>query len=285
MPAPQEINITRLGIIAGGGSLPQQLVVSCKAQGIDVFLVCFDGYTSTDLPKENPHIWTRLGAVGKIINYFKGHNVHDVVMIGHIKRPSLTDVSPDLKGLQILSRIGFKALGDNSLLSLLKNELETEGLRVRAVQDFCDNLLVGEGPIGSLGYESDEQETIDLGLRASQALGALDIGQSVVVQNGVVVAVEAKEGTDALIKRCSELLDGRRGGILVKTCKPQQDKSLDLPTIGLDTIRNAHNVGLCGIILHAHNVIIPDIKTVAEYADRYKIFVVGVKLPVEEGEV
>lgn len=284
MSAKEKIEISRLGIIAGGGSLPYRLVESCLNKGIEPFLVCFDGFTSKDLVQGREHIWTRLGAAGKIINYFKTNNVHDVVMIGHIKRPSLTDVSPDWKGIQILSRIGMKALGDNSLLSLLRDELENEGLSVRGIQNFCDDLLVREGVIGKVESAYDDQVSIDLGIKVSQSIGALDIGQSVIVQNGVVVGVEAKEGTDELIRRCAHLFDKGRGGILVKTCKPQQDKDLDMPTIGLNTLKNAHEVGLSGIVLHAHNVMIPDIQDVVEFADRYKIFVIGVQIPELEGK-
>ncbi len=285
MSAEEKINITRLGIIAGGGALPARLIDSCLKRNIKPFLVCFNGYTSQDLVGDHDHIWTRLGAAGKIINYFKTNNVHDVVMIGHIKRPSLSDVSPDWKGIQILSRIGVRALGDNSLLSLLKNELENEGLRVRGIQDFCDELLVSEGLVGSVSPSEKDQHNIDLGIHVSQVIGAMDIGQSVIVQNGVIVGVEAKEGTDELIKRCHHLLEAGHTAILVKTCKPQQDKDLDMPTIGLNTIKNAHECGIGGIVLHANNVVIPDIKDVAEYADRYKIFVVGVHIPESKGSV
>lgn len=264
------MTIERLGIIAGAGDLPRQLIAACIAQGIEPFLICFKGQTPEDLPGDHPHIWTTLGAAGKIIGYFKNHDIHDLVMIGKIKRPTLSDVSPDWKGAQILARIGMKAMGDNSLLSLLKEELETQGLKVRGVQEFCPDLLVGQGALGVHKPLDKHQDTINVGLAASQDLGARDVGQSVVVRNGAVVGSEDEKGTDALIKRCTG------GGILVKTCKPQQDKSLDLPTIGLETIKNAHESGLCGIILQADNVIMVDKQDVIAYADRHNMFVVGV---------
>lgn len=280
MSAEEKVNISKLGIIAGGGSLPQRLVETCNEQDIEPFLVCYNGYTSQDLPQNYQHIWTRLGAAGQVIDFFRDNNVCDLVLIGNISRPSLKNIVPDWRGVKILSRIGGRILGDSSLLSLLKDELENDGFRVYGIQDFCDDLLMGEGQLGAHGFEDISQEAINLGLEASQQLGRDDVGQSVIVQNNLVVGREDKNGTDALILRCADLLkDHGKGGILVKTCKPQQDRSLDLPTIGLKTIENAHQVGLSGIVLHANHVILTDRKAITEYADRCKIFVVGIALP------
>ena len=137
-----------------------------------------------------------------------------------------------------------------------------------------------EGTLGRFKPKDDDWVDIEFGLKVSQEIGALDIGQSVIVQNGMIVGVEAVEGTDALIDRCAALQQKGRGGILVKTRKPQQDKALDMPTIGVQTIMNAHKAGLAGIVLHADNVIGIDIKTVAKYADKYKLFVIGA--PIDE---
>ncbi|PCJ99739.1 MAG: UDP-2,3-diacylglucosamine pyrophosphatase [Zetaproteobacteria bacterium] len=281
MPATQEITVKKLGIIAGGGNLPSYLLSICNDKGIEPFIIGFDGQTGVDIMEDNHHQWVGFGEAGKIISFFKSNGVKDLVLIGGVKRPSFSEIKPDFKAVKILSRIGFRALGDNDLLSALKTELEKEGFILRGVQDFCDGLLIEEGTVGRYKPEPDDAVSIEFGLKVSQEIGALDIGQSVIVQNAMIVGVEAVEGTDALIARCSDLQQNGRGGILVKTRKPQQDKMLDMPTIGPQTIINAHNAGLAGIVLHAGNVIIVDIKTVANYADKYKIFVVGV--PVENG--
>ncbi len=275
------MKISRLGIIAGGGSLPRQLADSCLSLGIEPFLVCFEGNTDPDFVRDFSHIWTTLGAAGKIMSFFKSHDVHDLVMIGHIKRPALSDVMPDWKGLQILSRIGLKSMGDNSLLTLLRKELEGEGFTLHGIQDFCEGLLISSGAVGCYEPNARDHESILVGAKASQVLGALDIGQSVVVQNGVVLGLEGVEGTDALITRCKDLQSRGRGAILVKTCKPQQDINLDLPTIGLQTLISAQKAGLVGIAVQANQVILSDPKTVAEYADRYKMFVYGFFLTSE----
>lgn len=282
MSAKEKIEISRLGIIAGGGELPSNLIDACEEQNIIPYLICFEGFTDPDLISNYKHLWTRLGAASQIINFFKDNDVKDIVLIGDIKRPSLANLSPDWKGVQILSRIGLRAMGDNSLLGLVKEELQKEGLTVRGIQEFCPSLLIGVGSLGKFNANKLYNSSIDFGVRVSQTVGSMDIGQSVIVQDGVIVGVEAKEGTDELIKRCAPLLDNKgKGGILVKTCKPQQDKSLDLPTVGLNTVRAIHDAGMSGMALHAHNVMIPNLKDVADFADKYKIFIVGVDIPKE----
>ncbi|PCJ01194.1 MAG: UDP-2,3-diacylglucosamine pyrophosphatase [Alphaproteobacteria bacterium] len=278
MPTTQEINIQKLGLIAGGGNLPAYLLSVCKDKGIEPFIVGFNGQTDAALMSRHNHQWAEFGSVGKIISFFKSNGVTDLVMIGGVKRPPFTQIKPDFKAVKILSRIGLRALGDNDLLSVLKKELESEGFTLHGIQDFCDRLLVEEGTLGRFKPEGDDLIDIEFGLKASQGIGALDIGQSVIVQNGIIVGVEAVEGTDSLIERCADLQQNGRGGILVKTRKPQQDKALDMPTIGVQTIINAHKAGLSGIVLHADNVIVVDMKTVAKYADKYKLFVVGVPI-------
>ncbi len=278
MPTKQEINITKLGIIAGGGGLPQKLLRACIDSHITPYIVGFDGQTDKDLLAPHNHKWFSLGQAGKIMQYFKDNDVHDLVMTGSIKRPSFATLKTDLKGLQIISKIGLRAMGDDGLLSILKAELESEGFTLRGIQNFCASILMPEGVLGSIEPPKEDQETIALGIKVTQALGALDIGQSAIVQQGIVIGVEAAEGTDELIKRCKPLLKSGRAGVLVKTCKPQQDKYLDLPTIGLKTLENAHNANLSGIVLHAQNVLLSDIDEIKARANKYGIFILGCQI-------
>ena len=281
MSAAQEIDntdIKKLGIIAGGGSLPSQLISACRDKDIEPFIVGIEGQTNEGLKDDNQHFWTHLGSAGKIIKYFRSHGVKDLVMIGHIKRPAFNELKPDLKAVQILSRIGMKALGDNGLLTALKSELEREGFELHGIHKFCDNLFVREGLVGTIKPKQEDQPSIARGIKVSQGIGQMDVGQSVIIQNGIIIGVEAIEGTDGLISRCKPLLKKGRGGILIKTCKPNQDKDLDLPTIGLQTVENAYQSGLVGIVIQAKHVIITDLEAIAEYADKHKIFVLGVSI-------
>ncbi len=278
MSATQKVNISKLGILAGSGRLPHKIISDCKKNNIEVFIIGFEGQTPTTLKEGHKHLWTGIASAGKIIKTLKNEGIKDIVFAGSIKRPSISELKPDLKGMEIIAKIGVKALGDDGLLNLLKNELEKEGFCVHGAHDFSDDLLAGSGAIGSYEPEKQDWESIRRGWEVSQALGLMDVGQSVIVQNGVILGVEAAEGTDALIDRCTSLQKKGRGGILVKTCKPQQDKNLDMPTIGSDTVIKAASAGLCGIIIHEGASIILDPEIVAQYADKYKIFVFGVDL-------
>lgn len=276
MSATKEITIDKLGIIAGGGSLPAYLLSICNDKNIEPYVVGLEGQADLVTLEGQNHIWTNMGSVNKILKYFKKNNVKDLVMIGHVKRPSLFELKPDLKALKMLSRVSLKSLGDNDLLSGLKAELENEGFKIHGIQHFCENLLIKEGALGKHVPNKDDLISIEVGINISQKIGALDIGQSVIVQDGIIIGIEAVEGTDGLIKRCKPLLKKGGKAILVKTCKPQQDKDLDLPTIGIETVKNAYSSGLKGIAVQADNTLIVDPKNVAQYADKYKIFVHGV---------
>jgi len=274
MSAPKE----KLGIIAGGGDLPARLVRSCEEQGIEVFIVAFEGQTDPALTEGREHLWSRLGAVGTIIQTLKNHDITDLVLIGSIRRPTLAELRPDMRTAAFFSRIAFKSLGDDDLLIAVRKELESEGFRIRGVHHYVQELLMPRGVLGSVKPNKQDEVQIQRGVSVTQVLGSLDVGQAAVVQEGIVLAVEGIEGTDALIQRCKHLLRKGRGPVLVKTCKPQQDKDFDLPTIGPDTVRNAYESGFQGIAVHAGNALLLDKEEVIELANRCKIFVVGVDI-------
>lgn len=274
MPASKKIE--KLGIIAGAGHLPRLLAERCLGKNIEPFIVGFSGQTDSDLLKNHKHVSAGLGQAGKIIKALKQEKVQDLVLIGSIKRPSWNEIKPDLKGIEILSRIGLKTLGDNGLLTALKKEFEREGLQVHGIQKFFPEFLTPHGAI-TKGTPSKEQwKDIKQGFYITQELGKLDIGQAAIIQNGLVLGVEAIEGTDKLIQRCGILHRKGTGGVLIKTCKPQQDRDLDLPTIGIETIESVQKAGLSGIAIHAGESIIIDKDDVAKRADQYNIFIVGV---------
>lgn len=281
MPATQEIALdSKIGVLAGGGMLPESVCRACEARGQDVFVVAFEGQTQDSLLNGRAYVRTALGKVGTVISALKERGIEHLVMAGGIKRPGFFELKPDWKAVQILARIGTRALGDDSLLRVLRAELEKEGFILHGAHELAQNLVAGEGGLGDVSPVSEDMESIDLGIKASQALGALDVGQAVIVQQGRVIALEGVEGTQALIERCAGLLsEGGRGGILVKTCKPQQDKDMDMPAIGPDTVEQAHKAGLCGIVIHAGASLVLDAKAVAQVANKYKIFVLGVCIP------
>jgi DUF1009 family protein len=267
----------KLGIIAGGGDLPARLMAVCRAAGRPFFVVALDGHADRQLTDGAPHIWSRLGAAGTMLQALRDAGVTDLVLAGRVRRPSFVELRPDWRAAKLFARIGAKALGDDGLLRAVTRELEQEGFRVLAVQDVFAGLLTPVGVFGRIGPDETAQADIDHGIRIARGLGALDVGQAVVVQQGLVLGVEAIEGTDALVERCGPLRRMGPGGVLVKMCKPQQDGRLDLPTIGPATVEKAAAAGLRGIAAEAGATLTLDRHAVVEAADRLGLFVIGVE--------
>ncbi len=282
MPASKEkldssaLSVKTLGVIAGGGALPLKLLHACDDLGIEPFIVAFDGQTDPALVQGYEHMWTRFGAIGKIIKTLKSHDVRDLVMIGKMRRPSMAELKPDLKAAELIAKLGFGALGDNDFLGVIRKFLEAEGFEIHGVHKFATDLLAPSGVIGKHKPGKADWADINRGLEVSLGMGHLDVGQSVIVQEGIVLGVEAIEGTDALMKRCGDLMRGGRKAVLVKTCKPQQDRDFDLPTIGPETIENAAHSGLGGVVIHAGHSLVYDLDGVVQTANKHKLYVVGV---------
>ena len=267
----------KLGIIAGGGILPRQLIDRCRKEGRPYSLVCLKDFALPETAEGQDCLWIRMGEAGKAIAYFKKNGVRQIVMIGGVRRPSLLQLRPDWWSMKFLIKIGFKAFGDDNLLSAVIKGVEAEGFQFIGIHEVMSDLLAEEGTWGRI--EPDEQAWSDIkhGVKIALGLGALDVGQSVVVQQGIVLGVEAVEGTDALIKRCKDLKREGIGGVLVKTKKPHQEKRADLPTIGVQTVINVQEAGLRGIAIQAGNALVADRQAVIAKADELGIFIVGVK--------
>ena len=273
----------RLGIIAGSGVLPDRLIGACREARRDTFVVGFKGITEAEEIDAVEHAWVHLGAVGQTLSLLHEAGVEEVVLAGPVGRPwPLTNLRLDARGLKLLKRLGTGALGGDRLLSLVVAEIESEGFRVVGVDDILSGLLAPAGAIGSLEPDADAHADIAKAIEVARALGALDVGQAVVAQQGVVLGVEAIEGTDALLARCATLRRAGPGGVLVKLKKPDQDRRVDLPTIGLGTVEGARAAGLRGIAVEAAGSLIIDRTAVAEAADGAGIFVVGVVMAADE---
>jgi len=269
-------DIKAIGIIAGGGTLPAALMDSCDAQGISYFLAAFEGQSDPAIVDGRPHIVAKLGQPGKIIKAFRAEGIDDVVMIGSIRRPSFSELIPDLKAAKFFAKNARKAMGDSDLLSALREFLEDEGFALHGIQDFAPDLLAPNALLTRAQPSKDDWIDIRRGVDLLQHMGALDVGQAVIVQDGLVLGVEAIEGTDRLIERCGGLRRKGRKGCLVKLCKPQQDMALDLPTIGMRTLENIKDAGLGGVVVHAGKSLISDQESLVSFADTHKLYVVGI---------
>jgi DUF1009 family protein len=264
-----------LGILAGGGTLPRRVAEAAAAQGRPVFIVAFTGQFDPATVAGFPHISLRIGEAGRILAEMRKAGVVDLVMAGGVRRPTISELGLDWRGVKLFAKIGAAALGDNGLLAAIGRELEQEGFRLVGAKDI---LTDGIAAVGLLGlHRPDEQAEADIahGVTVARTLGVLDIGQAVVVQQGLVLGVEAIEGTDALIQRVGPLRRDGPGGVLVKVAKPQQDRRIDLPTIGPATIAQAAAAGLRGIAIEAGGAIILDKAATAAAADEAGLFLLG----------
>lgn len=266
----------RLGILAGSGELPQRLIEACRTTGRPVFVLAFQGAADPAALDEVPHAWIRLGAAGEGMRLLHENGVVELVMAGGVPRPSLWSLRPDWRAAKFFAKIGYRALGDDGLLRAVIKELEEEGFRIVGADTVLGDALAPLGPFGK--HIPDEQAASDIatGLEVVRALGALDVGQAAVVQLGIVLGVEAIEGTDALIARCGQLKREGPGGVLVKIAKPGQERRADLPTIGKATVTAAAAAGLRGIAVEAGSTLVIDRAAVTAAADAAGLFVVGV---------
>ena len=265
----------KLAIVAGGGSLPLALAEACRTSERPYFLLGLEGFAEPDRLEGHPHRWGRIGAVGRVIETVLEEGAGEVAFAGHVRRPSLAALRPDLFTVRLLARTGRKALGDDGLMRLVTEAFEGKGLRVVEVSSILADTLALPGPLGALEPDDTAREDIRRGLEVAEALGRADAGQAVVVQQGIVLAIEAAEGTDRMIARASCLRREGPGGVLVKMAKPQQDRRMDLPVIGPGTVEAAAAAGLRGIAVEAGGVLVLDREAAIRSADEKGLFITG----------
>ena len=267
-----------LGIIAGSGDLPRVLIQACIDMGRPYYVLALEDTAEVETATlaGDHYSVIRFGAIGKAFDILRKHQVSEVVMAVRVTRPRIATIRPDMKGAKLLARIGAQLLtGDNELLSNIVSFLEEEGFRVAGAEEVVRDLLTPEGMIGSIYPDKRAQADIEVGARIARAIGALDIGQSVIVQNGMIIGVEAIEGTDGLITRCAGLKVEEKGGVLVKVKKPQQERRVDLPTIGVETVERLAQMGFAGVAVEAGASLILNRREVARRADALGVFVIG----------
>ena len=265
-----------LGILAGGGTLPAQVAAAARAAGRDVFIIGLEGFAEPHLLAGWPHAVIRMGAAGRILATLRAHGCQDLVLIGPVRRPSLLDMRPDAEGARILARVGRAAFaGDDGLLAAVIRVLSEEGFRVIGAQDVLRAPLARAGVLTRAEPDAQAMADIRRGVAVVRALGRVDVGQGCVVQQGLVLAVEAVEGTDAMLARAAGLRRDGPGGVLVKLVKPGQDRRADLPTVGPETVRRSAAAGLRGVAFEAGGTILADADATLAAADAAGIFLFG----------
>lgn len=271
------MRVRKLGIIAGGGSVPARLVAACREEGRPLFLLGIKGAADpAAFPEDADAAWIRLTEAGTGVERLKQAGCEDVVLAGPVRQPSLFELGiPDKFTWRVYNgRAAFG--GDDALLRSLTRELEAEGFGVVGVDSLLPEVRPEPGVLGRHAPDDQARADIARAVEVARALGAVDVGQAVVVQQGVVLGVEAVEGTDQLLARCGPLARSGPGGVLVKLCKPGQETRVDLPTVGPVTVENARAAGLRGIALHAGRSLLVEREKTLATADRLGLFIIGI---------
>lgn len=270
--------MTPLGIVAASGAAPLALAEYVTGQGRDVLVVVLEGITDADFSAFATS-QRRVGAIGSIFADLKQAGVRDVVLSGRFTRPSLAALQPDLRG----SKIAAKALmkGDDQALKVLRDEAAKDGLMIIDIAELLPSIMAGEGLLAGPVPSEDAMAAVALGVKLLTATGSFDVGQACVVQGERVLAVEAAEGTDAMIARCKDLIDPALApAVMVKMLKPHQDPALDPPGMGRVTIDALAAAGVAVLAVQAGGVVILDGDLALTAADKAGVTVIGI--PHEE---
>lgn len=265
-----------LGIIAGGGSLPLRVAQAASAVGRPVHVVVLEGHGDPTAYSGQSHVTLRWGLAAQMLSWLKQQGVREVVLAGNVARPSLLSLRPDAASMKLLGRIGRAAFnGDDSILRAVMKVLAEEGFEVIGAQALLTGLLPQAALLAGPMPDDIARTDITRGIAVCHALGTVDVGQSVVVQQGLVLGLEAIEGTDALILRAGALKREGSAPILVKTPKPSQSHLADLPTIGPKTVENARTAGLRGLAFQAGATILLERETTIAAAEAAGIFLLA----------
>ena len=264
----------RIGLIAGGGRLPHLFASAAREKGLFVVAVAHCGETDRSLEGEVDAItWVRLGQLARMARVLRQADIDRAVMIGGIRRArAFRDARPDLAALRLA--FGLRSLRDDALLRAVAGYFEERGIAIVPQTELFSDLLARPGHLAGPALSASQQKDMALGLEVAQALGRADIGQTVVVKDGRVLAVEAAEGTDEAIRRGAGI--GGAGVVVVKLCKPGQDERFDLPAVGRTTLEVMSQCGACVLAIEAGKTLLIDAADTLAQAERSSISVLGV---------
>lgn len=266
----------KIAVIAGSGRLPVCIAEALKRTQVPYFVISILD-ERPDWVTDHPHAQIALGAVGDILNLLKQQGIHKIVFAGAVQRPSFSHLKLDTTAMKWLAAIGLKAFGDDGLFQGLVQQLAKEGIQVLGAQDILAELLTPKGLLAGENPSARDLQDIQRGVQILQALGAQDVGQAVVVEHGVVLGIEAAEGTDQLIQRCGVLKKTQnQAGVLVKMAKPDQETRIDLPTVGPRTFDLLKENGFAGVALEAGRSFILDQAACQKLAQASGLFITGI---------
>jgi UDP-2,3-diacylglucosamine hydrolase len=264
-----------VGLIAGSGTFPLRFAESARASGHRVIAAAHVGETDRSIESLADEVtWVHVGQFGKIVKAFRAAGVTEAAMAGGITKVRVFGgLRPDLLALKYAAKVS--SWNDDGLLRFIAGMFESEGIRIIDSTRYCPDIFGREGLYTNKGLDDAQRRDVDLGLQVARALGAVDVGQTVCVKGGSVVAVEAVEGTDRCLARAGELAG--KGVVVVKTAKPQQDMRFDVPCIGPDTIDVCRKIGAAVVAIEAGRTLVLDEDETVRRAEKAGIVLVGVR--------
>jgi hypothetical protein len=267
-------SLKKLGLIAGNGRFPILFAAQARRDGFTVIAVAHRGETPPEIENVADEVtWVYVGQLGKIIRVFLRAGVTEAVMAGGIRKAKLfVNFRPDLRGARFLARV--RKRDDDALLRGIAEELEQDGIKIMESTVCVPEILPGEGVLTKRPPTAAEWEDIRFGFSVAKEMGRLGVGQTVIVKDRVIVAVEAVEGTDAAIERAGKL--AKSGCVMVKVSKPGQDLRFDVPAVGVDTMRNLHKAGGAVLAVEAGKTILLEKEELLRTADELGIAVVAI---------
>lgn len=270
-----------LGILAGGSGVPCEIAAAVTARGRAVHIVGLEGEAEPEIAKY-PHTWVNWGGIGAMIRAFQRHGCREIVIVGRVRRPNLLAIRPDLGFWTSLpALLPFLRGGDDAILRLVVGFFERHGLAVVGAHEAAPELIAPAGVIGRHAPGDTHRRAIIHAVRALAALGPFDAAQAAVAQSGGLVAVEGADGTDAMLRRLADNVSGARhrlagsSAVLVKMPKAGQERRIDLPAIGPETMRRAADAGLAGVAVSSGQTLFAGRRDATAVADSAGLFVLG----------
>ena len=262
----------KIGLIAGNGQFPLLFSKTAVKQGFSVYTAAYVNEADQELTQLSEKIqWLHLGQIKRLIKFFKQNNVNRAVMLGAVRKTRLfTDVKPDMKAISIIA--GMRHTHDDAIMRAFADSLEKEGIKIEASTFLLPELLATKGVWTNRKPSRTEKKDIAMGFSIAREIGRLDIGQSVVVGGGSILAVEAIDGTDATIKRGGQL--GKGEAVLIKICKPNQDFRFDVPSVGVKTIETMSQYDVRGLAIEAGRTVVFDRSEMIRVANENDIAII-----------
>lgn len=268
--------MTKIGILSGGGKLPLIIGESLIHLKYDVVFFCIENFCNIENYKKFSNELITINSLGDIIHKLNNHKIEKIIMVGHVTRPSIKDIKFDLKTLKLIKFFALDSKGDDKLLSTISIFFENNGFPIFDWKKECKDFFINEKFLTLIKPSKEALRNKEKGLNTYKLIGKADVAQSLIIQNKIILGVEAAEGTDELIKRCFNYKKKGDKGVLLKLSKYNQDTNLDIPVIGLETIKNLQKYDYEGVFLENNKCLIIDKETVVKFCNSNNIFLASV---------